>query len=124
MTPGMQVRVVNSYAAASDLVPVNTVRMVDLPTEGKPAIDHSLESDGCGDASLFFFQIYLHLSLLESQQLKGNSLADSYALLLPCQPHSTPPHPTVLVLMPSCPATTANVAISDLEESFRAVMVE
>lgn len=36
MTPGMQVSVVNSYAAVSDLVEVKVDRMVDLPTEGKP----------------------------------------------------------------------------------------
>mmetsp|Transcript_8949 Transcript_8949/g.31584 ORF Transcript_8949/g.31584 Transcript_8949/m.31584 type:complete len:254 (-) Transcript_8949:193-954(-) len=35
-TPGMAVRVVNSYAAASDSVPVSFVNSVDLPTEGKP----------------------------------------------------------------------------------------
>lgn len=33
----MQVRVVNSYAAASELVPVSSVSREDLPTEGKPA---------------------------------------------------------------------------------------
>lgn len=32
----MQVSVVNSYAAASDSVPVSNVRSDDLPTEGKP----------------------------------------------------------------------------------------
>jgi hypothetical protein len=35
--PGMQVRVVNSYEAASEKVPVSLVSRVDLPTEGKPA---------------------------------------------------------------------------------------
>jgi len=34
----MQVRVVNSYAAVVDLVDVNVLRRVDLPTEGKPII--------------------------------------------------------------------------------------
>lgn len=34
--PGMQVNVVNSYAAASENVPVSLVRSVDLPTDGKP----------------------------------------------------------------------------------------
>ena len=34
--PGMHVSVVNSYAAASDFVEVKVLRMVDLPTDGKP----------------------------------------------------------------------------------------
>ena len=34
--PGMHVSVVNSYAAASLLVPVSLVNKVDLPTDGKP----------------------------------------------------------------------------------------
>eukprot|EP00955_Chlamydomonas_euryale_P062538 358404-Chlamydomonas_euryale.AAC.20 len=37
MTPGMQVRVVNSYAAASLSVPVSSLSSDDLPTDGKPA---------------------------------------------------------------------------------------
>lgn len=36
MVPGMHVNVVNSYAAASLLVPVSAVRSVLFPTEGKP----------------------------------------------------------------------------------------
>jgi hypothetical protein len=36
LTPGMQVSVVNSYAAASDSVPVRRVSRDDLPTDGKP----------------------------------------------------------------------------------------
>mmetsp|Transcript_13993 Transcript_13993/g.41798 ORF Transcript_13993/g.41798 Transcript_13993/m.41798 type:complete len:282 (-) Transcript_13993:151-996(-) len=36
IVPGIAVSVVNSYAAASDLVPVKVVNSVDLPTEGKP----------------------------------------------------------------------------------------
>ena len=37
MTPGMQVSVVNSYAATSDWVPVSCVKIVLFPTLGKPA---------------------------------------------------------------------------------------
>lgn len=37
-TPGIQVSVVNSYAATFENVPVNLVNSVDLPTEGKPII--------------------------------------------------------------------------------------
>ncbi len=36
--PGIQVKVVNSYAAIADFVFVKVVRRVDLPTEGKPII--------------------------------------------------------------------------------------
>jgi hypothetical protein len=36
MTPGIQVKVVNSYAATLDSVPVNLVSKVDFPTDGKP----------------------------------------------------------------------------------------
>lgn len=36
MTPGIQVRVVNSYDATFEKVPVNFVNKVDFPTEGKP----------------------------------------------------------------------------------------
>lgn len=35
--PGTAVRVVNSYAAASEWVPVSLVIRVDFPTDGKPA---------------------------------------------------------------------------------------
>ena len=34
--PGIQVNVVNSYAAASDVVSVTALRSEDFPTEGKP----------------------------------------------------------------------------------------
>mmetsp|Transcript_14268 Transcript_14268/g.17990 ORF Transcript_14268/g.17990 Transcript_14268/m.17990 type:complete len:254 (+) Transcript_14268:688-1449(+) len=36
IVPGMHVKVVNSYAAASDWVAVRVPRRVDFPTEGKP----------------------------------------------------------------------------------------
>mmetsp|Transcript_15405 Transcript_15405/g.51918 ORF Transcript_15405/g.51918 Transcript_15405/m.51918 type:complete len:247 (-) Transcript_15405:25-765(-) len=36
IVPGMAVSVVNSYAAASDCVPVSVVSKVDLPTDGNP----------------------------------------------------------------------------------------
>ena len=36
MVPGMHVRVVNSYAAASERVPVRVVRSVLFPTDGNP----------------------------------------------------------------------------------------
>jgi hypothetical protein len=36
MTPGIQVSVVNSYAATSEKVPVSLFSNVDFPTEGKP----------------------------------------------------------------------------------------
>lgn len=36
MTPGMQVSVVNSYAATSDWVPVSCVSIVLFPTLGNP----------------------------------------------------------------------------------------
>jgi hypothetical protein len=38
MTPGMHVRVVNSYAADREEVSVMEDNRVDLPTEGKPII--------------------------------------------------------------------------------------
>ena len=38
MTPGIQVKVVNSYAADKEAVSVIEERRVDLPTEGKPII--------------------------------------------------------------------------------------
>lgn len=38
MTPGIHVRVVNSYAAATDAVSVNFVKIVDLPTDGNLSI--------------------------------------------------------------------------------------
>lgn len=38
ITPGTQVRVVNSYAATFENVPVSLVKSVDFPTEGKPTI--------------------------------------------------------------------------------------
>ena len=34
--PGIQVNVVNSYAAASDVVSVTALRSEDFPTDGKP----------------------------------------------------------------------------------------
>lgn len=36
--PGIHVKVVNSYAATLDIVPVNFVNNVDFPTEGNPII--------------------------------------------------------------------------------------
>lgn len=36
MTPGIQVKVVNSHWATSEYVPVNLDRRVDFPTEGNP----------------------------------------------------------------------------------------
>ncbi len=36
MTPGIHVKVVNSYAATFDSVPVNFVSKVDFPTDGNP----------------------------------------------------------------------------------------
>ena len=36
MVPGIAVRVVNSYPAAKEKVPVNFVNNVDLPTDGNP----------------------------------------------------------------------------------------
>ena len=38
MTPGMQVNVVNSYAAILEKDPVNLVNNVDFPTDGNPII--------------------------------------------------------------------------------------
>lgn len=38
ITPGIQVNVVNSYAAIFENVPVNLVKRVDFPTEGNPII--------------------------------------------------------------------------------------
>ena len=36
MVPGIAVKVVNSYPAAKENVPVNLVNNVDFPTDGKP----------------------------------------------------------------------------------------
>jgi len=36
MTPGIQVKVVNSYPATFEKVPVNLVKSVDFPTDGNP----------------------------------------------------------------------------------------
>ncbi len=41
MTPGIQVKVVNSYAADNEAVSVTELKSVDLPTDGKP-IMHTL----------------------------------------------------------------------------------
>jgi hypothetical protein len=38
--PGTVVNVVNSYAATSEYTPANVLRSVDLPTDGKPVINH------------------------------------------------------------------------------------
>ena len=40
IVPGIHVSVVNSYAAASLLVPVSVVRSVLFPTDGNPTIDY------------------------------------------------------------------------------------
>ena len=60
ITPGMQVSVVNSYAAILENVPVNLVSKVDLPTEGNPIIP-TLESPlfDTSNPSPIFYKIYL-----------------------------------------------------------------
>ena len=78
----MHVRVVNSYAAASDLVPVNAVSNVDFPTDGNPTLTSLFVLAFYSD-SLFFWQSLYSKSQCSQQWewLAGSSWLQNFSTI-------------------------------------------